>query len=261
MALDEAMVENYHKLKTPTLRLYTWRSPVLTIGYFQSMDEEIDREACQAARIPLIRRITGGRAVLHGTDLTYGLIAGAGSSIFSTPAGHPPCGIRESFLAVRRALVSALDRLGLKTDEAGGDAPASRNPLCFASSSRHEIRSGGRKLVGSAQRRWKDRLLQQGSILFEFDPTAFHNLFRFPDQEKRSEVIRESDLKVVGLDQAAGRSISCDEVIRALTEGFGDTLGIVLKREPLAAHEIERARQLMFEKYRKETWNRFRAVS
>lgn len=250
MAVDEAIVTAYDKVKTPpTLRLYTWQKPSLTMGYFQSVQEQLDWPVCKNHQIPVIRRITGGRAVLHGQDLTYSVIAGLSSPTFPTQ------NIKETFFTIGQALLWSLKCLGISAEAAASSPRNDKSPLCFASPSWYEITCKGRKVIGSAQRRWKDVFLQQGSALIEFNPSDFYRFFRFPTTGQRTRLIRLAETQAAGLSECAKRSLSSDEVKAAVVAGFEKTLKIVLKPGGLTAQEMELAHHLTLKKYLRNDWN------
>jgi lipoyl(octanoyl) transferase len=249
MAVDEAMITAYRSAKMPpTLRLYTWQRPSLTIGYFQSIQEELDWSVCQSNKIPVIRRITGGRAVLHGRDLTYSVVAGP-SSIFPTKS------IQKTFLTISRAFLLSFSYLGLRAEAVASSPKHVKTPLCFASPSWYEIVCEGRKVIGSAQRRWRDAFLQQGSVLIEFNPLDFYRFFRFPTEKHRTMMVRRAGKQAAGLSECARRTVSFQEVQEAMVVGFERALGIVLKPGTLTAQEIEIARYLTLNKYSLDDWN------
>ena len=197
----------------------------------------------------MIRRITGGRAVLHGRDLTYSVVAGPSSLVFPTKS------IQETFLTISRAFLRSLRYLGLNAEAVSSSPKHIKNSLCFASPSWHEIVCEGRKVIGSAQRRWRDAFLQQGSVLIEFDPSEFYRLFQFPTEKQRTEMIRAAGEKAAGLSECSKRTLSFQEVQDALVLGFEQALGVVLKPGTLTAHEIELARHLTLNKYSQDDWN------
>lgn len=157
MALDEAISVSVREGDSPpTLRLYGWIKPSLSIGCFQGT-KDIDLDYCKENAIPIVRRPTGGRAILHDMELTY--------SFSSKTVGHFKEGLRDSYKKISSALSIALERLGVQSEMQRSNAGSyARSPLCFQSSSYGELSFNGRKLVGSAQRRWHDGFLQQGSI-------------------------------------------------------------------------------------------------
>lgn len=253
MAVDEAIVESCRRGFTPpTLRFYTWAHAALTIGYFQKAARDIDEEVCEREGISIIRRITGGRAVLHGYDLTYSVSSG-------DPVAELPNTIQGTFFAIGRAFVEGLHRLGVKADMA--HAPIKepgRSPLCFSSASRHEITCEGRKIMGSAQRRWKDGMLQQGSLLLGNPSEAYYKFFRFRDEAYRERMIKESRKRIPGLDDLTPRHGNLGDIVKQISDAFENTLGITLKPAGLTPFEHVRAEELSRMKYSSESWNRFR---
>ena len=164
LALDEAIFDAVRERRSPpTLRLYGWEAPTLSLGYAQDAARDLDHAACAAAGIAVVRRATGGRAVLHDREVTYSVAVPAGT----TPFG---AGLDAAYRAVAAGLLAGLRLLGVDASLAPagrGRASGPRHPGCFAAASRHEILADGRKLVGSAQRRSGGAFLQHGSILLE----------------------------------------------------------------------------------------------
>lgn len=167
MAVDEALLASAVRGGPPTLRLYAWEGAWLSLGFAQALAPQ-RVAACEAAGVGLVRRATGGRAVLHGADLTYAVAA---------PAGSLPEGLRASYARVADALVAALAALGVAASRAPTASPsaAARRATepafdCFAEAGIEEICVAGHKLVGSAQRRGQGGVLQHGSLRLASDP-------------------------------------------------------------------------------------------
>ncbi len=162
MAVDEAVLTSSDASPefTPTLRLYGWSAPTISIGYHQGAD------GFPEFGLPVVRRVTGGRAVLHCSEITYSIVAPVAHRLFSG-------GILSAYSGISRCILSALRDAGVNAEMAEtARAPAHGNRragACFSSPSRHEILVNGRKMVGSAQRRFKNAFLQHGSILFSID--------------------------------------------------------------------------------------------
>ncbi len=150
-------------LAGPVLRLFTFAPAGITLGRAQDPARVLDLERCARDRVPWAVRPTGGRAILHDREWT---------SSFTAPLSHPDAAgsIAASYARLSSLIVRSLERLGVPAALAPGarapraGAGGSQAP-CFASTARHEIVLGGRKLVGSAQRRGARALLQQGSVL------------------------------------------------------------------------------------------------
>ncbi len=162
MAVDEVLLDGVAAGTTPpTLRFYAWTPPCLSLGYFQPF-EVVDLDGCRALGVEVVRRPTGGRAILHDRELTYSV------ALPASALGHDG-GVLPSYHRLSLALQDGLRRLGvpatLAPESAGG--AAAHGPVCFDRPSAHEILLQGRKLVGSAQVRRGGGLLQHGSILIE----------------------------------------------------------------------------------------------
>lgn len=165
MGVDEALLVSAAERDVPSLRLYAWQGPWLSLGYGQRVAEE-RLAACARAGVGVVRRATGGAAVLHGADLTYAVAA---------PERLLPAGLRATYEALAAALQAGLRALGVDAQrsaaaEAAGAAPGGFD--CFAEPAADELCVGGRKLVGSAQRRGRGGVLQHGSLRLAPDPDS-----------------------------------------------------------------------------------------
>jgi lipoate-protein ligase A len=196
MGVDEALLASALRTGRPSLRFYRWQGPWVSLGYGQTFDRE-RIEACDRAGVGVVRRVTGGRAVLHGSDLGYSLAA---------REDQLPAGLMASYELVAGVLIQALEALGVEAVasplprgrqafrhrfQADPDKAASPDPNkaanpdpnrlagrpvrrefdCFAlPAAGREICVGGRKLAGSAQRRAGGGILQHGSIRLAPDP-------------------------------------------------------------------------------------------
>jgi lipoate-protein ligase A len=156
MAADLACLDAVEAGGPPVLRLYTWTPPALSLGRFQP-DTDVDFEACSAHGVQVVRRPTGGRALLHGGDLTYAVA-------MPRPAG-PDGHVDALYRTLARALIAGLAGLGVDA-EIGGDRGPS-GPVCFVAAQGADLRVGERKLCGSAQVQRGSAVLQHGSILCE----------------------------------------------------------------------------------------------
>lgn len=223
MGVDEALFGTAAATGTPTLRFYGWQGPWLSIGYAQSLTPERLAELSSAG-VGWVRRVTGGRAVLHGADLTYSIAA---------PAGALPDGVRPSYSIVADALLAALEGLGVPANRSDPDASAPGSTVfdCFAEPAADEICLGGRKLSGSAQRRVEGALLQHGSIRLRADD---------------AHAVRAVAGEVGGLGGTSlleeGISLSRQALERACAESFETVLGIRLEPGDLTPAELDRAR-------------------
>ncbi len=238
MALDEAVAQAVGEGQAPaTLRFYTWSAPTVSIGYLQRTPGGVDLDACRREGIPLVRRISGGRAVLHAEELTYSVaipLSGPWRTL-SVPAG---------FRLIASALIAGLGRLGVEagTGEAGLQPAAGRETgACFLAPRLPAILVKGRKLIGSAQRRFHRSLLQHGSILLDFDP-HLHQVV-FPAWPRT-----DATAGVTFLRALLGASPVMERLVSALAAGWDEVFGgpclpgEYLPPERSAAEKLARAR-------------------
>jgi lipoate-protein ligase A len=230
----------------PTLRLYRWAAPTLTIGYAQDRGRDVDLAACRARGVEVVRRATGGRAVLHDAELTYSVAVPAGEPGFGT-------GLDESLRAVAAGLLAALRLLGVDAAVPAGShrgaARRLRHPGCFAAPARHEIVVGGRKLVGSAQRRRDGAFLQHGSILIAGHGEPLGELLR------AGAAAGATGLRMVGLAELLDPCPPSPRLAAALAAGCAAAWGCAFTAAGPDPQEVRAARELERSRYRSEAWN------
>ena len=232
MAADAALWETAQTPgAAPALRLYQWDRPTLSLGYAQDAARGLDLDYLAREEIPLVRRPTGGRAVLHHRELTYAVVVPASSSRFGS--------LTHVYGFVREALARALVSLGASVDDVI-EHGAGRGAVCFTSRARHEIGLNGRKVVGSAQRRAKGAVLQHGSIVLDVDRTNLLGCFSWDSREKRAEAARA----LGAVNEALPRPVAPGEMAAALISAFERLHGIVFEASALSARERERAEAL-----------------
>jgi lipoate-protein ligase A len=256
MALDELLLEEAKRgMRPPTLRFYQWEGDWISYGYFQTPRRAFNIEAARESAVFSVRRITGGRAVLHSEDLTYSLVAGdaqkegLGSSL------------KETYRQIACALTSGFTRLGLPVafslrEERTAPSPSAGPAACFLSLSDYEISSGGKKLVGSAQRREGSAFLQHGSI-----PLTRRNrelaervLMRGTGAASPGNGVSNFHSRYATVEESAGREISIETLTEALKGGFSDVFGVEFETEELASSQRAEAENLA-EKYSSNEWN------
>jgi lipoate-protein ligase A len=236
MALDEAISLSVRKGSSPpTLRLYGWERPSVSIGLFQKISD-IDLPYCIKKNLPVVRRPTGGRAILHGDELTY--------SFSSQNEGSFSGGLLDAYRQLGGALKSALEMFGMditiKRERAEGRS-LTRSPLCFKSTSYGELSCERKKLVGSAQKRWKDGFLQQGSLPYVIDEETTRKVFSIPS----SLNIKDG---MIGLREAVP-DLEPEQLKEAIRASFERTFRIRLLYSGLSPEESHLARELEVQKY------------
>ncbi len=242
MAVDEALLDAYAGADpppAPTLRLYGWSPGALSLGRGQTGAH--DPAFLRRQGLGLVRRPTGGLAVLHEHERTYAIVARLRSGSF-------PEGVLDTYHRIAGALLAALRRLGVEAgafDPAGCPARPAASSVCFEEPAAHEIEAGGRKLVGSAQRRRRGAFLQHGSILF---------------RQTRERVARatgeagRSNGRFGGLEDLLGHPPDPTEVDSALVAGFEEIFGVRLAPGDLSPAEAERVELLRCWKYESAAW-------
>ncbi|MFA5181899.1 MAG: lipoate--protein ligase family protein [Syntrophales bacterium] len=245
MAIDEAIFREVQRTGgPPTIRLYGWLSPAVSIGYFQHIDWEIDLPACRKGGVTVVRRPTGGKAVYHDDDLTYAVIARENSSLF------PPT-ILETYRVISQCLVQGLHRLGLEAIlTAAGREPGegSLAASCFSAPSLYELLVKGRKICGSAQMRSRGVFLQQGSLLLSFDPEKTCDL-TLPHREPRAGQVQALQGKVTSLYEHLPRSVTREDVCKSLVEAFQTGWEVSLAEGSLTPEEETLKDRLLETKY------------
>ena len=237
MAVDEALAASVAAGGPPVLRFYRWEPACLSLGRNQPARGRYDLDALAAAGIDVVRRPTGGRAVLHRRELTYSVAAG------EALLGGP----RASYAAINRALVAGLRRLGVdaRLQPAGGRAPVPSLAPCFAEPVEGEVVAGGRKLLGSAQRRLGEVVLQHGSLPLHDDQSAVAAFVISRDPAGGMSGNPPSGLGEDGapatLAAVLGREPGWEELTAALAAGWAESLGAVLCPSPLTEREMEHA--------------------
>jgi len=254
MAVDEALLLTMaHTLNPqPVLRFYGWSPATLSLGYAQSYHKEVDEEACLAEGIDIIRRPTGGRAVLHQYELTYSVIA---------PEHDPHVSgtIIESYLRISQAILKGLKVLGVPAEMvACSGLNKASSSACFDAPSWYELVVHGRKLVGSAQVRKEGVVLQHGSILLHFDADLLFRLLKFPNEEIRQRLLMGFMTKACALDEVWTHPIGREELEKELCSGFCDILGIKLMPSQLTEQEKALMEEVLLIKYHSEGWTKRR---
>jgi lipoate-protein ligase A len=240
MALDETLLENHILGATPpTVRFYGWSPAAVTVGYSQTVGSDVIERAVQSG-FDVVRRPTGGRAVLHAKELTYSFI---GSSDPSDP-NSLSSSIIGAYKQICAALILGLEELGISTELGASDASYRQMHDCFLATTTADLHFRGKKMVGSAQCRRGKGVLQHGSILLDQDQRSMHQLLT----GERSGSVDGSRQRHANLLDVLGRTVSIEELSAALKRGFERAFSCCLVNQPVTAVEREQA-QAMRGKY------------
>lgn len=253
MAVDEALAEAVGSGQSPpVIRLYGFSPPTLSLGRFQKARGQLSSARMEKDGVVLVRRPTGGHAVLHDDELTYSVaLPKTGAPLpgaAPAPASSPGVGARkrEVYLFIARILLEGLANLGITGSINAAQRGDVHNPDCFGSAGEYEIAgAAGRKLIGSAQMTTRTAILQHGSI-----PLANpgKRVFRYLQAAEPLDAHEPTSLT-----EEAGRALQFEEVQAAFAKAFRDTLAAV--ESPVSAAEEKRARQILTDKYETEAWN------
>ncbi|MEO5951304.1 MAG: biotin/lipoate A/B protein ligase family protein [Chloroflexia bacterium] len=271
MALDDVILESVIAGGLATVRFYTWQPATLSLGVNQPL-REIDRDEVARRGFGLVRRLTGGRAVLHQHELTYSVIARENDPRVSG-------GVIESYRKISAALVDGLRSLGVdatlaepskamframaesrRAAEGLDDADemsvgtAAHGAVCFDASSAYEVTVGKLKLVGSAQARRGGALLQHGSILLDVDWDAWVSVFAYASAAGKERAYGKLPTRMTSLRQELGRVITKEEVQTVLIPSFERILNVSLNPGKLSVDEKAEALRLAKDKYSSEKW-------
>jgi lipoyl(octanoyl) transferase len=260
MAIDEAILEAAGRGEVlPTLRLYAWNPPCLSLGVAQPA-ADVAWEAIRANGWEVVRRPTGGRAILHTDELTYSV---------ASPQDEPRLSgsVLESYRVLSQALLDALHLLNIpaqalekpdgrpdRSSRPAGPGGAAQNPVCFEEPSNYEITVDGKKLVGSAQARRKEGVLQHGSLPLSGDLTRILQALHFPDEAKRAEAAPRLLARAMTAEQALGYPLDWDQAAQAFTHAFQQALNIQLLPGELTSGELQRAQELVEGKFASPQW-------
>lgn len=249
MAVDEAILEHVGRGEAlPTLRLFAWEPACLSLGHAQPF-ADVDVARLQECGWEVVRRLTGGRAILHTDEITYSVIAPTNEPAVAGP-------LLESYNRLAAGLLHAVRALGLPADMKTGPHPAAdtSNPVCFEVPSAYEITVGGKKLIGSAQARRREGVLQHGSLPLTGDLTRITEALVFGDNGARHEAAARLLARATTAESVLGHAVGWNEAAEAFRAGFESELGLQFTILPLSESERQRADVLVRDKYGHPSW-------
>jgi lipoyl(octanoyl) transferase len=249
MAVDEAILEHIGRgAALPTLRLYAWDPPCLSLGHAQPF-ADVDMARLKARGWEVVRRATGGRAILHTDELTYSVIA---------PLTEPRVegSVLESYNRLAGALLLAVKSLDVPVEmkEGKADNGGTPNPVCFEVPSTYEITVDGKKLIGSAQARKKEGVLQHGSLPLTGDLTRICQALVFESESARENAAKRLLERATTVESALGREVGWETAAHVFVGAFEAQLGLSFVRGELSESESRRADELVREKYDHPSW-------
>ena len=248
MAIDEAIADAVReRIAPPTLRFYQWQPACLSIGRMQKI-VTVDGTRCAERGWDIVRRSSGGRAVLHIDELTYSM----------TAAETEPCmvgGIIPSYRRISDGIMQGLAQIHIQADqtEERPGRKAESGPICFDVSSMYELSFGGRKVIGSAQKRSKGVVMQHGAIPLGGDIGRITDALAYSPEEREVERARIRALATT-IEDVAGQRLPAIYVADAIATGLAKKLNVGLVSAELTEFERDRYQQLRAEKYAHPDW-------
>ena len=240
MAVDDCIFRSLSSEPQTFLRFYRWERPTVSLGYSQNIKKVVDVEYCKKQGIDIVRRMTGGKLVLHHKEVTYSLCSSDRETFTSKLLG--------SYRLISQALMQGFEKMGLKPCLAD-DPPSSYargNLPCFSYPARNEIEVEGKKIVGSAQKRAGSKFIQHGSIPLEEDE-GFLGPVSFLKRE-------DSKWRMISLSQALGKKVSFDWAVEHLAFGISEFFKINFKPKVFDAEEKEAISKIQKERYGNKDW-------
>ncbi len=266
MAIDEAiMVTHRGGLVPPTIRFYQWSPPAVSLGYFQDLQKEIDVEACKERGIDIVRRPTGGKAVLHDQELTYSFVIRENHPLVNNT-------ILETYKKISRGIIKGLSYLGIEVELIPLREKLDNNSLvkinqikshhldfksiCFSIPSQYEVQVEGKKIVGSAQVRKGGVVLQHGSLLIKLEKDKLFSVFNFPSVQIKERL--RLQFNATSLEEILKKKINFSELSEILPHGFEEEFGVRLVESKLTSQEEKISKVLSENKYSTYEWNYLR---
>jgi lipoate-protein ligase A len=253
MAQDEALLESVAAGQSrPVLRLYRWSPATITLGYGQRGEAVVNLDACRELGLDVVRRCTGGRAVLHDRELTYAVISPNVTSVF-------PGGILNNYRIIAQVLQQTLELLGLAVtlspgrSRGPGDGGAGES-ACFMAPGQFELLYQARKLAGCAQKRLGNCFLQHGSIPLNLE---LDKLFLALSNNPRVTVkagVRMLAQHVGWLNRWLEPPATIDQLEQLFVQQFSKLLGVHFSRDQLTRQELERSAELLRLRYAHPNW-------
>ena len=252
MAIDESiMIAHREGLVPPTIRFYQWSPPAVSLGYFQDLQKEIDVDVCQDMGIDIVRRPTGGKAVLHDKELTYSFIIRENHPLVNNS-------ILETYKKISGGMIRVLSYIGVTAElvplrEKSEIHHSDFKSICFSVPSQYEVQVEGKKIVGSAQVRKREIVLQHGSLLIELEKDKLFSIFNFPSAQIRERF--KTRFNATSLEEILKRKTSFSELSEILPRGFEKEFGVRLLEGKLTEEEEKISKELLENKYLTYEWN------
>ncbi len=248
MAFDEALLLCSDPGQM-VFRTFTWEPACLSLGCFQKYSE-VNEQACKHHCIDIVRRPTGGRAVLHDKELTYSIIVRAPHPLLDQS-------VLSSYYLLCEGIVRALNNIGVLATLKKSEDNELSTPSCFAAPTFNDIEVNGKKIVGSAQMRTREGLLQHGSILLDVDLNKLFDVVT-QDEAQARKLAEMSKKKITSVKAELGKDAPVDEMERAFKAGFNEAMGAIFENHLPKDGFYGKMCELEKQKYSSDAWNKNR---
>ncbi len=240
MAVDDFLFRSLGEDPQTYLRFYTWERPTASLGYSQNIRKVVDIEYCQKNGIDIVRRMTGGKLVLHNKEVTY--------SLCSSDSQRFTSALKDSYRLISEALMRGFERMGLKPclADAPPDSYVKGNLPCFSYPARDEVEVQGKKILGSAQKREGAKFIQHGSIPLEEDEGLLESVSALERNE--------SQVRMISLSQALGKKVLFDWAVERLISGISEFFKVELTQKIFSNEERELISKIQKERYASHDW-------
>jgi lipoate-protein ligase A len=233
MAIDRAvLVENSKGNVLPTVRFFRWKPPAISIGYFQSLQEEVDLDTCNQLGVEYVRRITGGGAVFHENELTYSIVI---------PESHHqiPKNIMKSYGRICGAIINGLRHVNIHSKYV---------PI-------NDIVVDGKKISGSAQTRKLKTILQHGTVIIDVDVDRMFSLLKVPNEKIKDKLIMDVKQRVTSIKHVLGKELDFYQLADSIKKGFEEEFNVNLVEDSLTDSEIDLTKKFENELFSTKEWN------
>jgi lipoate-protein ligase A len=240
MAVDEFLFQSLTDEPLTFIRFYQWERPTASMGRTQKIEKVIDLDFCQKNGIDVVRRITGGKLVLHHQEITYSVCSSNDETFSKTLAG--------SYKRISQALMAGLEKMGIEPSSADQAPPfyAKSDLPCFSHPAQDEIEVNGKKIIGSAQKRTGTKFLQHGSIPLAHDE----------DLLKAVSLLKEgpAEIRMTSLSGVLGRTVDFGWAVEQLVEGFEEFFGVRFGPLKFTSEGREKILEIQRQKYGNDDW-------
>ncbi len=240
MAVDDFLFQSLGEEPTTYLRFYQWERPTVSLGYSQKISEVVDLDYCRKKGIDIVRRITGGKLVLHHQEVTY--------SICSSDSGLFTPTLMDSYRLISEALMRGLEKMGIECSlavETPSFYTKGRLP-CFSHPAQNEIEVNGKKIIGSAQKRKRKKFIQHGSVPLKKDEELLKSVSLLNQQE--------DTINMTSLSEILERRVDFDWVVNHLQSGISEYFNIRLIPKDFSDTDKEAIQNIQKERYDSPAW-------